>query len=80
MTTKPQADVGPAVELQVEVAAFCEVVKARCDKRNFNHPLQDLRDEMVNWMGNHLMYVMAIRDEYIALKTTLMQICREATN
>lgn len=79
MTINSKAEVDEAVELQQEVATYCEVLRAKCDEAENYHALQDLRDDVQNWMGSHLMYVMAIRDEFIALKTALMQICRDAS-
>ena len=79
MTINSKAEVGEAVELQEEVSSFCEVLRAKCDKVKNSDALLDLKRDVKNWMGNHLMYVMAIRDEYIALKTALMQICQDAS-
>lgn len=42
ITVNAQADVGPALELQEEFAAYCQALKAECDKRDDDEPLMDL--------------------------------------
>ena len=43
-TINAQADVGPAVMLQQEVAAFNKVLRSKCEKVNYDHPLVDMKD------------------------------------
>ena len=78
MTVNPQLDMGPAVDLQVEVAAFCKILKGQCDIGHDD--AHGLRHRMKNEMNDHLQYVMIIRDEFIAFKTALMQIIQNASN
>ena len=53
----------------------------RLDRNTGNRTLQDFRsDEVQPWAGSHLPYVMALRDEFIALKTALMQTVQDATH
>ena len=80
LTINAQADVGPAIELQDEFAAFCKVLKTRCNQSNFDQPSEDLKRSVKMWAGAHLPYVMPISEEFIAVKTALMQICQEASN
>ena len=80
LTINTQADVGSVVELQEEFAAYCEVLKTKCDEDVNDDSLEDFQENVQMWAGGHLPYVMAVRDEFIALKTALMQICRDASN
>ena len=80
LTINARADVGPVIQLQEEFAAYCKVLKAKCNQSNFDQPLEDLRESVQIWTGGHLPYVISIRDEFIAVKTALMQICREGSN
>ena len=54
MTLTCKAELDEVVELQVEVAAFYKVLKSKCDRRDLESPFEDLKDDMQNWMGNHL--------------------------
>ena len=67
------------MEVQLEVAAFCKVLRAKCDDVNCDETLLGLKTQMKLWMGNHILYVMAISDQFTALKTVLMQICQDAS-
>ena len=66
-------DVTQVADLQVEVGAFTEVLRDRCDTDRSNDALQVFKSDFKNWAGGHLPYVMVLRDEFIAQKTVLMQ-------
>ena len=38
-----------------------------------------LMEDVHTFFGGHIVYVMSIRDEMIAFKTALMQICRSVS-
>lgn len=68
-----------AADLQVEVGAFIKVLRDRCDREQSNDALQDFQSDLQTWAGGHLPYVMALRDEFIAQKTVLMQTVQDAS-
>ena len=76
ITINAQADVGPAVLLQVKFKAYCQVLNDKCDQFDQPDSFIELKKSLKPWCDNHLQYVMAINDKFVALKTAIMQMCQ----